>query len=99
MKKLLVIFFTVAILLSSGIIEARGSRSSNHSSSYNSYKPQKLYSCPNCNQNDHYVSPHVRKNGEYVQGHMKTDRNNTHSDNFTQDGNINPYTGVPGYKD
>ena len=74
--------------------DLNSARSQSLSSS--SYKPPKLYSCLDCNSKDHYVEPHIRKNGEFVQGHMKTDSNKTSTDNFTQRGNTNPYTGEPG---
>ncbi|TDR30244.1 hypothetical protein [Hydromonas duriensis] len=65
---------------------------------YSTYKPTKSYYCAGCNTQDHYVRPSVRKNGEYVQGYMKTNTNRTRVDNFTQYGNINPYTGKRGTK-
>ncbi len=92
MKTLLVSICIIGAVLAVPTAEARG-RSSGYSS------PAKLYSCAGCNSRDHYVSPTVRSNGVYVQGHMKTNSNSTRSDNFTQTGNINPYTGVLGNKD
>jgi hypothetical protein len=93
MKTFLVSICIIGAVLAVPMAEARG-RSSGYS-----YTPAKLYSCAGCNSSDHYVSPTVRSNGVYVQGHMKTDSNSTRSDNFTQTGNINPYTGVLGNKD
>lgn len=92
MKIILLAMCTISFILSP-TVEAKG-----NSNNY-SYKPAKLYSCTGCNSSDHYVSPTVRSNGIYVQGHMKTNSNSTRNDNFTQKGNINPYTGTLGNKD
>ena len=93
MKKTLIAAFTMYVAFFTGIVDAR-----EHSTGL-SYKPAKLYSCAGCNKSDHYVEPTTRSNGEYVQGHMQTNSNSTRSDNFTQKGNINPYTGKLGDKD
>ena len=47
---------------------------------------------------DVYVSPYVKKDGTFVQGHMRSAPNGTKSDNFSNRGNINPYTGKRGTK-
>ncbi|MEW6469698.1 MAG: hypothetical protein AB1458_12275 [Bacteroidota bacterium] len=44
-----------------------------------------------------YVNGYYRKDGTYVQGHYKTTSNSTNRDNFSTKGNINPYTGKPGW--
>jgi hypothetical protein len=47
---------------------------------------------------DHvYVNGYYRKNGTYVRPHYRTAPNNTNRDNFSTLGNVNPYTGKPGY--
>jgi hypothetical protein len=47
---------------------------------------------------DHvYVNGYYRKNGSYVRPHYRTAPNNTNRDNFSTLGNVNPYTGKPGY--
>ena len=43
-----------------------------------------------------YVQPHVTHNGTYVQGYMRTAPNNTKMDNYSTQGNVNPYTGQAG---
>jgi hypothetical protein len=43
-----------------------------------------------------YVRPHVRKDGTYVEGHYRTAPNNTRIDNYSTQGNMNPYTGQQG---
>jgi prepilin-type processing-associated H-X9-DG protein len=43
-----------------------------------------------------YVKPHVTKNGTYVDGHVRTNPNNTNTDNYGTKGNYNPYTGQAG---
>lgn len=47
----------------------------------------------------HYVSPHVTKNGTYVQGHYQTNPNGSKADNWSTQGNVNPYTGKEGTAD
>jgi hypothetical protein len=43
-----------------------------------------------------YVQPHVRKDGTYVEGHMRSAPNNTRQDNYSTQGNTNPFTGQSG---
>jgi len=45
---------------------------------------------------DVYVSPYTRRDGTQIQGHMRSDPNDTKSDNWSTKGNMNPYTGKPG---
>lgn len=49
--------------------------------------------------NPTYVKPHVRKDGTFVQGHYRTSPNNTKLDNWSTEGNVNPYTGKAGTVD
>jgi len=47
---------------------------------------------------DHvYVRPYIKNDGTFVQGHYRTKANETNIDNFSTLGNINPYTGKPGW--
>lgn len=48
---------------------------------------------------DQYVRPYVRKDGTYVEGHMRSSPNSTRTDNWSSQGNVNPYTGQKGYED
>lgn len=48
---------------------------------------------------DVHVRGYHRKNGTYVEPHMRSDPNETKSDNWTTRGNTNPYTGKQGTKD
>lgn len=50
------------------------------------------------NLDDQYVAPYVRSDGTFVQGHWRTRANGTAEDNYSYDGNINPYTGEIGHK-
>lgn len=43
-----------------------------------------------------YVKPHVTKDGTYVQGYERTAPNSTKMDNYSTQGNSNPYTGQAG---
>lgn len=44
------------------------------------------------------VKGYFRKDGTYVAPHMRSAPNSTTSDNFSTQGNVNPYTGAPGTK-
>ena len=48
---------------------------------------------------DEYVNSHFTKDGRYVEGHYRSSPNSTRLDNYSTKGNVNPYTGKPGYKD
>ena len=45
---------------------------------------------------DAYVKPHITKDGTYVGGHHRTTPNSTRLDNYSTQGNTNPYTGQAG---
>jgi len=47
---------------------------------------------------DNYVNGYYRKDGTYVQGHYKTPSDNYFYNNYSSQGNYNPYTGKKGYK-
>ena len=44
-----------------------------------------------------YHQGYMNPNGVYVQPHYQTMPNNTTSDNWSTQGNVNPYTGQPGH--
>jgi hypothetical protein len=48
---------------------------------------------------DQYVNGYFRSDGTYVAPHYQTAPNDTKLDNYSTKGNVNPYTGQPGYKD
>lgn len=43
-----------------------------------------------------YVQGYTTANGQYVQGYYRTAPNNTRTDNYSSQGNVNPYTGQQG---
>ena len=43
-----------------------------------------------------YVHGYMRSNGTYVQPHIRSSPNSTTLDNYSTQGNINPYTGREG---
>lgn len=43
-----------------------------------------------------YVAPHVRSNGTVVQGHYRTTPDSNPYNNYSSQGNYNPYTGQQG---
>ena len=45
---------------------------------------------------DTYVNGYYKKDGTYVQGYFKTSPNSTTTDNYSSQGNTNPYTGKGG---
>ena len=45
---------------------------------------------------DTYVRGHYRSNGTYVQPHYRSNPNSTTRDNYSTQGNTNPYTGQRG---
>lgn len=49
-------------------------------------------------QADVYVNGYYRNDGTYVQGHYRSSPNSNVYDNYSTQGNVNPYTGVHGYK-
>ena len=49
------------------------------------------------NPNHVRVSGYTRKDGTYVQPYFRTAPNSTNIDNFSTRGNVNPYTGQPGW--
>lgn len=49
-------------------------------------------------QGQHWVNGYYRSNGTYVQGHMQTNPDGNPYNNWSTRGNVNPYTGQPGYQ-
>ncbi len=47
-------------------------------------------------QAQHYVSPYVKQDGTVVQGHYQTNPDSTRANNYSTQGNVNPYTGQAG---
>lgn len=46
-----------------------------------------------------YVAPHIRSDGTMVQGHYRSAPDNTRINNYSTQGNYNPYTGQQGHVD
>lgn len=46
-----------------------------------------------------YVKPYVKKDGTYVQGHYRSAPDGNRFNNYSSEGNYNPYTGQRGYVD
>lgn len=47
---------------------------------------------------DTFVNGYYRKDGTYVQPHYRTDSNSVKYDNYSSQGNSNPYNGNQGYQ-
>lgn len=45
---------------------------------------------------DEYVNGYTRSNGTYVQGYTRSSPDNTVTNNYSYQGNTNPYTGAVG---
>lgn len=54
------------------------------------------FALPALAQGQHYVQPHVDRNGNFVQGHMQTNPDGNVMNNWSTQGNVNPYTGQMG---
>ncbi len=50
-------------------------------------------------QSSHMVQGYTRSDGTYVAPHMQTNSNSTKLDNWSTQGNVNPYTGREGTVD
>jgi hypothetical protein len=49
-------------------------------------------------QGYHYNKGYTTGSGTYVPGHYQTNSNGSRYDNWSTQGNSNPFTGQPGYK-
>jgi len=47
---------------------------------------------------DVWVNPYLRKDGTNVPGHYRSDPDGNPNNNWSTEGNVNPYTLKPGYK-
>jgi|APSaa5957512535_1039671.scaffolds.fasta_scaffold14263_5 hypothetical protein len=47
---------------------------------------------------DVWVEGYTKRNGAYVPGHYRSSPNSTQLDNYSYQGNVNPYTGKIGTK-
>ena len=47
----------------------------------------------------HRVKPHIRKDGTFVEGHRRTNPDRSKFNNFSTEGNTNPFTGKEGTED
>ena len=45
-----------------------------------------------------WVNGYYRSDGTYVQGHYRSDQDSSFNNNWSTEGNTNPYTGQKGYK-
>ena len=57
-----------------------------------------IFASPVFAVDEHYVDGYTKQNGTYVVPHMQTNSNNTKNDNWSSQGNVNPYTGKDGTK-
>lgn len=78
-----VIIFVAVCIISIGAIARTGSHSGSG----------------HVNPANHSIKGHTTKDGKYVAPSHATNPNGTKTDNYSQKGNVNPYTGKEGTKD
>lgn len=85
----IVVFICVLVLaLSISIpLKARGKKSQSYNFFPGTYIPGHVY-----------VREHTKKDGTHVSAHRRTRKNSKFYDNWSTEGNINPYTGKRGTK-
>ena len=47
---------------------------------------------------DTWVNGYYRNDGTYVSGHFRQEPNSTNQDNYSTQGNVNPYNGIAGQR-
>lgn len=57
------------------------------------------YSGTGSNPNSEYVEGYYRDDGTHVEGYYRTKKNSYNLDNYSAEGNYNPYTGEKGNKE
>lgn len=57
-----------------------------------------VFCCIGAKAQSYYQQGYIRKDGTYVGGHYKTRSNSTNHDNYSTQGNYNPYNGNSGYR-
>lgn len=55
-----------------------------------------LLACASIASADEYVNGYTRKDGTYVQPHYRSSHDNSTWNNYSSQGNLNPYTGERG---
>lgn len=91
MKKTLILVAALS-LCTIAAAKGGGGHSSSHSSSHTSS------SSTNSSGGSHSTSGYTRKDGTYVAPSHATNPNVSKADNWSQKGNVNPYTGKEGTK-
>lgn len=61
-------------------------------------RPRKPSTGTGSNFSASYVRGYIKENGTYVPGHYRSTKDNYPFDNWTQKGNVNPFTGKKGTK-
>jgi len=89
----LVVFLVLACAPANGAF-ARGGGSGSGSSSHSSGA---VHGSGYVNPSYHYTQGYFRSNGTYVHGYYATNPNGTKLDNYSTIGNVNPWTGKPGW--
>lgn len=99
MKKVLLAVLCVVGVWATSDAQYYGSRQKKqkdvYTYEYNAYSQSSPFteSPSSYNYNSVYQNGYTRKDGTYVNGHYKTRSNNTNWDNYSTQGNVNPYTG------
>ena len=92
--------FLVSLLLPSAAFARGGGHSYGGSRSYSSHSYRSYSgSSGSYSGGQVHVRGYTKKNGTYVAPHMRTAPNHTQRDNWSENGNVNPYTGKVGTKE
>ena len=87
MKRLVSFMVVIAIASSCAVASAKGSHASGTKSSGTGSKASSTY-----------VHGHTTKKGQYVAPHHRSTPDKTEKNNYSANGNTNPYTGKKGNK-
>lgn len=90
MKIFLLFTMSVVCLVSNAQYKKDGTPDMRYKSNKSSYNYSQTY--PPTPSRTTYQNGYKKSNGTHVNGHYKTKSNHTNHDNFSTDGNYNPYT-------
>ncbi|QLB63476.1 hypothetical protein [Paraburkholderia caribensis] len=65
---------------------------------YGNHSSNSMYGSSSSYGSDEQVSGYTRSNGTYVEPYHRTAPDSNPYNNYSTRGNVNPYTGQPGYK-
>ena len=90
---------TIILIASCAFAVAAFAKGGGHSSGGHTTTTHTTSTTTHTNSSSHDVRGHTTKNGTYVAPSHATNPNDTKTDNFSNKGNVNPYTGKEGTKE